>query len=99
MYARRRAYQNKRKAMMRRGDVEITHGVTGYRQYGCRCEVCCAAGRDFNVWAKIRDPGRWMSLEPVDWSEVEHLKPGHNVRNRARDSPDQDLITPRTTNK
>ena len=38
------------------------------------------------------------TIAMVDWSEVAHLKPGHNVRNRARDSPSPDLITQPTTN-
>jgi len=84
MYDRRRRSENARKEKMRRGEVEPPHGVTGYRQYGCRCEICMHAGREFNKWALDRDPGRGAREEPIDWSEVEHLKPGHNVRSRTR---------------
>jgi hypothetical protein len=99
MYERRRRTERERLAKIKNGDDEPTHGVTGYRQFGCRCEICASAGAHFNQWAKEHNVRQLNNNEPLDWSEVEHLKPGHNVRNRARDSPNPDLITPHTTTK
>jgi hypothetical protein len=78
-------------------EQSFKHGLTGYRAYGCRCEVCKVAGRIHNE--DLRATGRNRRAykagdyvrpqeaveEPaVDWSEVAHLRPGHGVRRRKR---------------
>lgn len=52
-----------------------THGVGGY-QRGCRCRECVLDMRDLR---RSRTP-----VDPVDWSDVEHLKAGAGVRRRTR---------------
>jgi len=63
----------------------FVHGITGYRQYGCRCEVCLPAGLEFNVTrrGRPRKPSRPnppvvnRNAEPFpDWDELAHLRPG-----------------------
>jgi hypothetical protein len=58
------------------------HGLNGYRSYGCRCAVCADAGRKFNAERKAATVV--TPLEPIDWDEVAHLKPGYGVRGRRR---------------
>lgn len=51
-----------------------SHGVGGY-QRGCRCQICKADMKDLR--------SSRLPADPVDWSDVEHLKVGFGVRTRA----------------
>lgn len=59
--------------------TNFRHGVTGYKTHSCRCDICVLAHAD-----KLeQDRERFRApIEPPDWSEVEHLKPGAGVRRR-----------------
>lgn len=79
--AAKRARDGRRRAKAREaretGTLAVdSHGIGGY-QKGCRCEVCRNASRERTRVNRARD------LPPPDWSEVEHLMPGANVRRRA----------------
>jgi hypothetical protein len=80
-------------------EQNFKHGLTGYRAYGCRCDVCKVAGRIHNE--DLRATGRNRRAyragdykkpveeavveEPVvDWDELAHLRPGAGVRRRKK---------------
>lgn len=71
-YLAARRVRDRRRKSIKDPEKVTTHGIGGY-QRGCRCTECVRAARD----ARPRD-------EPsVDWSDIEHLKPGAGVRRRS----------------
>lgn len=67
----------------------IPHGITGYRAYRCRCEQCSTAGEAYNAKRREAERNRKRTerksvvIPEVDWSTLEHLKPGYGVSPRA----------------
>lgn len=45
----RQRERRKRKLSEKVDPSTFTHGINGYRTYGCRCEVCAEAGALFNM--------------------------------------------------
>lgn len=56
-----------------------SHGIAGYEKHGCRCEICVSAHGDRRDRERERTR---VVAEPLDWSGLEHLKPGAGVRRR-----------------
>jgi hypothetical protein len=76
---RRKAEREKREQeRAERGETTkpYQHGITGYREHNCRCELCISAHWD------ILDKKR-VTPEPPNWDDVAHLRPGAGVRRRA----------------
>lgn len=63
---------------------DFAHGETGYRNHACRCETCLLGHQNALDAKRSRDAERrgQVSEQPVDWSDVLHLVPGHALRQR-----------------
>ncbi|WP_333757846.1 hypothetical protein [Streptomyces sp. ISBFB 2968] len=66
-----RQYRQARKAKLDAGEVEISHGMSGYTNDMCRCETCRAAFRAY----RAENPGKqWSATHPEEAEAYQRRK-------------------------
>jgi hypothetical protein len=64
-------YRRNRKASLSKGEVQFKHGLGGYTNYGCRCDVCAES---YKAW-RADNPGKQYHVtHPEEAAEAAHRK-------------------------
>jgi hypothetical protein len=64
-------YRRNRKASLTKGEAQFKHGLGGYTNYGCRCEVCAKA---YSAWRADNPDKQYHVTHPEKAAEAAHRK-------------------------